>query len=100
MARSIIPGRLPPLTVAFYALFPKNGQVFQGDQIPVKFMLVTGRREQLHAYVEGELMGMFKGDKGTLTEIKPGNHTLELRAVMQDHQTELEATDRVKFVVQ
>ena len=80
---------------------PKNGQAFKGDQIAVEFTLVKGKSaEHVHAYVDGELMGMFKGDKGTLTGIKPGSHTLELRAVMADHSTELDATDRVKFVVQ
>ena len=47
----------------------------------------------------GELMGMFKSEKGTLTGIQPGHHTLEIRVVTEDHQTELDATDRVRFVV-
>ena len=44
-------------------------------------------------------MGMFKSEKGTLTGIQPGHHTLEIRVVTEDHQTELDATDRVHFVV-
>jgi hypothetical protein len=46
-------------------------------------------------------MGMFKSEKGTLTGINPGRHVLELRVVegTEDHATELDATDRVHFVV-
>lgn len=81
-------------------LSPKDGQVFKGDQIPLRFKLVKGKRgEHVHAYVDGELMGMFKSEKGTLTGIQPGRHTLELRVVAEDHQTELDASDKVRFVV-
>jgi len=40
---------------------------------------------------------MFKSEKGTLNGIKPGQHTLELRVVTGDHNTELDATDKVSF---
>lgn len=81
-------------------LSPKEGQAFKGDQVSLQFKLTKGkRREHVHAYVDGELMGMFKSEKGTLTGIQPGQHTLELRVVAGDHQTELDATDRVRFVV-
>ena len=53
----------------------------------------------MHAYVDGELVGMFKGEKGTLMGIEPGKHTLELRVVAEDHVTELDASDKVRFVV-
>ncbi len=53
--------------------------------------------EHVHAYVDGEMMGMFKSAKGTLTGIKPGKHTLELRVATSDHNTELNATDKVTF---
>jgi hypothetical protein len=43
-------------------------------------------------------MGMFEGEKGTLTGIQPGSHTLELRAAV-DHTTELNASGKVRFVV-
>lgn len=79
---------------------PAKGQVFRGDQVPLEFKLVKGKRgEHVHAYVDGDLMGMFQTDKGTLTGIRPGSHTLELRVVAADHATELNATDRVQFVV-
>jgi hypothetical protein len=42
---------------------------------------------------------MFKTNKGTLTGIKPGNHILEIRVVTADHNTELNATDKVQFIV-
>lgn len=81
-------------------LTPKSGQEFKGDQVPLEFKLDKGKRgDHVHAYVDGELMGMFSGDKGTLTGIKPGKHTLELRVVSSDHMTELKATDRTDFVV-
>lgn len=81
-------------------LSPKPGEVFKGDQIPVRFKLVKGKRgEHVHAYVDGELMGMFKSESGTLAGIGPGKHTLELRVVAADHVTELDATDRVEFSV-
>jgi hypothetical protein len=81
-------------------LTPKPGQTFKGDQVPLQFKLVKGKKgHHVHAYVDGELMGMFESDKGTLTGIKPGKHTLELRVVADDHQTELEAKDSVHFTV-
>src|ERR1044071_6187909 len=53
--------------------------------------------EHVHAYVDGQMAGMFKSDKGTLNGIKPGQHTLELRVATGDHNTELDATDKVTF---
>jgi hypothetical protein len=44
-------------------------------------------------------MGMFESESGTLTGITPGHHKLELRVVAEDHQTELDASDAVHFVV-
>ncbi|MGH7824279.1 MAG: hypothetical protein ACREQ7_03775 [Candidatus Binatia bacterium] len=77
---------------------PKEGQVFRGDSVPLEFTMKKGKRgEHVHAYVDGELMGMFKTTKGTLTGIKPGRHTLELRVATADHNKELNATDRVSF---
>lgn len=82
-------------------LTPIKDQVFSGDQIPLQFELVKGKRGQhVHAYVDGELMGMFESTKGTLTGVKPGKHTLELRVVTSDHKTELDAADKVNFSVQ
>jgi hypothetical protein len=79
---------------------PKKGEVLKGDQVPLRFKLVKGRRgSHVHAYVDGELMGMFETEQGTLTGIKSGTHTLELRVVATDHTTELKATDRVQFAV-
>src|SRR5947208_8620688 len=77
---------------------PKAGEVLKGGKVPVQFKLTRGKRgEHVHAYVDGEMMGMFKSEKGTLNGIKPGQHTLELRVVTGDHNTELDATDKVSF---
>ena len=77
---------------------PKTGQVIKGDSVPLEFKLTKGKiGEHVHAYVDGEMAGMFKGAKGTLNGIKPGQHTLELRVTTGDHNTELNATDKVTF---
>jgi hypothetical protein len=55
-------------------LSPKKEQIFKSDRIPLQ--------------------------TGTLTGIKPGNHVLELRVVAEDHQSELDAVDKVSFTVQ
>jgi hypothetical protein len=82
-------------------LSPRTGQVFKADSIPLEFELIKGKRgEHVHAFVDGEMVGMFKTTKGTLTGVKPGNHTLEVRVVTADHNTELDATDKVQFAVQ
>ena len=79
---------------------PTKDQVFTGDKISLAFKLNKGKRgAHVHAYVDGELMGMFQGDKGTLNGVKPGKHTLELRVATADHNTELDATDKVNFSV-
>jgi len=63
--------------------------------------MTKGKRGQhVHAYIDGELMGMFESAKGTLTGVKPGKHTLELRVVTSDHNVELDATDKVNFAVE
>lgn len=81
-------------------LSPAPDQIFSGDQVPLKFSFVKGKRgHHVHAYLDGELMGMFESEQGTLTGVTPGRHTLELRAVAADHQTELAAKDRVEIVV-
>jgi hypothetical protein len=77
---------------------PKAGEVLKGDQVPLEFKLTKGKRgAHVHAYVDGEMMGMFESEKGTLNGIKPGQHTLELRVTTADHNTELNATDKVSF---
>jgi hypothetical protein len=77
---------------------PKAGQVIKGDSVPLEFKLTKGKiGEHVHAYVDGEMAGMFKSSKGTLNGIKPGQHTLELRVTTTDHNTELNATDKVTF---
>lgn len=79
---------------------PTKGQSLKGDKVPVEFSLTKGKRgHHAHAYVDGELMGMFESSKGTLNGIKPGKHVLELRVVASDHQTELDARDMVEFTV-
>ncbi len=80
---------------------PRAGQIISGEQVPLRFKLTKGKRgDHVHAYVDGELMGMFMSRNGTLSGIGPGRHVLELRVVAEDHQTELDATDRVEFTVQ
>jgi hypothetical protein len=77
---------------------PKDGQVINGDKVPLEFKMTKGKRgEHVHAYVDGEMMGMFKTEKGTLNGVKPGKHTLELRVATSDHNSELAATDKVSF---
>lgn len=95
------PSKLQPAEGASVKiLLPKEGELFKGDEVPLQFKLVKGKRgSHVHAYVDGELIGMFQSEKGTLTGIQPGRHTLELRVVAEDHQTELDAVDRVEFVV-
>jgi hypothetical protein len=79
---------------------PTQNQVFRGDKVPIQFKLTKGKRgHHAHAYVDGELMGMFESEKGTLNGIKPGKHVLELRVVTSDHKIELDATDKVEFIV-
>lgn len=94
----------PPLQPAEGAsikiVSPTKDQVFKGDKVPIQFKLNKGKRgHHAHAYVDGELMGMFETEKGTLNGIKPGKHTLELRVVSDDHKTELDAKDSVEFMV-
>jgi len=79
---------------------PKHDQVLKGDSVPLEFKLAKGKRgHHAHAYVDGELMGMFESEKGTLNGIKPGKHILELRVIAEDHKTELNAIDTVEFTV-
>lgn len=79
---------------------PEEGQIFRGDSVPLEFTIKKGKRgEHVHVYVDGEMMGMFKTTRGTLTGIKPGRHTLEVRVATADHKTELDATDRVSFII-
>jgi hypothetical protein len=108
-----VPSNMPPRSTLKPAegasvkiLSPRPGQVFKGDEVPLTFRIVKGKRgHHVHAYVGEELMGMFRPDegtlkgKGTLTGIQPGHHTLELRVVTEDHKTELDATDRIRFMV-
>ena len=83
-------------------LSPKPGEIFHSDEVPLRYEFVKGKRgNHLHAYVDGQLMGMFSGPTGgTLTGIQPGKHVLELRVTTEDHLTELDATAKVSFVVQ
>ena len=100
-AKSSKPVLQPAQGARVQIVSPKAGQVVKGDKVPLQFKLTKGKRgEHVHAYVDGEMMGMFSSEKGTLNGIKPGRHTLELRVVTADHNTELDATDRVTFTMQ
>jgi hypothetical protein len=88
----------PAQGAAVKIISPKAGEAFKGDKVPLEFKLTKGKRgEHVHAYVDGEMVGMFKSTKGTLNGIKPGKHTLELRVTTADHNTELDATDKTTF---
>ncbi len=100
--------KMPPLSALKPAegasvkiLSPHPGQVFHSDEIPLEYKFVKGKRgSHLHAYVDGQLMGMFSDpNKATLTGVQPGNHTLEIRVTTADHKTELKARGTVKFTV-
>jgi hypothetical protein len=72
--------------------------VIKGNAVALEFQMSKGKvGEHIHAYVDGEMAGMFKGTKGTLNGLKPGQHTLELRIATSDHKTELDATDEITF---
>ena len=99
-ARSSKPALQPAEGAMIKIVSPTKDQVLNGDKVPVEFKLTKGKRgHHAHAYVDGELMGMFESAKGTLNGVKPGKHTLELRVVADDHRTELNATDKVEFTV-
>jgi putative copper export protein len=91
---------LPADGASVKILAPQTGQLFASDKVPLRFDLTKGKRgHHVHAYVDGELMGMFESKNGILNGIRPGRHVLELRVVAEDHQTELDAFDRVEFMV-
>jgi len=88
----------PAEGAAVKIISPKAGATIKGDKVPLQFKLTKGKRgEHVHAYVDGGMVGMFKGEKGTLNGIKPGKHDLELRVTTADHNTELDATDKTTF---
>ena len=98
--KKVQPALKPAEGASIKILAPTKNQVFKGDKVAIQYKLTKGKRgHHAHAYVDGELMGMFESDKGTLNGIKPGKHILELRVVADDHQTELDAKDQVEFVV-
>ncbi len=92
--------RQPAGGASIKILAPREGETIRGGEVPIAFRLTTARSgDHAHAYVDGELMGMFESQNSTLTGVAPGHHTLELRVVAEDHQTELDASDTVHFVV-
>ena len=98
--KAVKPSLKPAEGASIKIISPAKGQVLKGDKVPLEFKLIKGKRgNHAHAYVDGELMGMFESEKGTLNGIKPGNHVLELRVVASDHVTELDAVDKVAFTV-
>ncbi|MGH7853340.1 MAG: hypothetical protein ACREP3_07850 [Candidatus Binatia bacterium] len=94
------PAPKPAEGASIKIISPAKNQVLKGDKVPIEYKLTKGKRgHHAHAYVDGELMGMFEGEKGTLNGVKPGKHVLELRVVAADHETELDASDKVEFTV-
>ena len=99
-AKKSPPARAPAEGASIKILTPTKGQTFKSDKVEISYKLTKGKRgHHAHAYVDGELMGMFESDKGTLNGIKSGKHVLELRVVANDHTTELDASDKVEFMV-
>lgn len=99
-AKTVKPAPKPAEGASIKVISPTRGQVLKGDKVPIEYRLTKGKRgHHAHAYVDGELMGMFESEKGTLNGIKPGKHVLELRVVASDHETELDASDKVEFTV-
>jgi putative copper export protein len=102
-ARQNVPPAQPPALqpaqgASVKIIAPVNHQSVTGDRVELRFKLTKGNRgHHAHAYIDGELVGMFEGNEGTLNGIKPGKHTLEVRVVADDHQTELDASDKVVF---
>ena len=94
------PALQPAQGASVKIIAPVNNQSVNGDRVELSFELTKGKQgHHAHAYIDGELMGMFEGNRGTLNGIKPGKHVLELRVVADDHQTELDASDKVVFTV-
>ena len=99
-AKKSPPALAPAEGASIKIITPTKGQTFKGDKVDISYKLTKGKRgHHAHAYVDGELMGMFESDKGTLNGIKSGKHVLELRVVATDHSTELDASDKVEFMV-
>ncbi len=98
--KAVAPNLQPAEGASVEILSPRARQSVKGDQVAIQFILTKGKRSHhVHAYVDDELMGMFESEKGTLNGLKPGTHVLELRAVAADHQTDLDARDKVHFTV-
>ena len=95
------PALQPAQGASVKIIAPVNNQSVTGDRVELRFKLTKGDRgHHAHAYIDGELIGMFEGKRGTLNGIKPGRHTLEMRVVADDHQTELDASDKVLFTAE
>lgn len=100
------PATKPAEGASIKIVSPTKDQVFKGDKVPVQFKLTKGKRgHHTHAYVDGELMGMFESERGTLNGIKPGKHILELllelRVVAANHgNPTVRALRLVKFELQ
>jgi hypothetical protein len=89
----------PPADAAIQIVSPRPGDSFTSDRVPITFKITGGVTYHAHAYVDGELMGMFEGSSGTLTGVPPGRHTLELHLVGEDHMTEFATSNKVEIVV-
>lgn len=98
--KTVKPSLKPAEGASIKIISPTKGQVLTGDKIALEYKLAKGKRgHHAHAYIDGELVGMFESEKGALNGIKPGKHILELRVVAADHVTELDAIDKVEFTV-
>ncbi len=91
-------------------LSPRNGKMITGRTVDVHFKLTKGAvGSHVHAYIDEKFEKMLHPNErshegiheghGALTDIKPGRHTLTLIVVAEDHQTLLNATDMIHFVL-
>ena len=80
-------------------LSPTNGQVFHGSTIPLRIQLrgakivapttthLDPRKGHIHVYLDNQIVSMNYGlSIHPLTNVKPGNHTLEVEFVASDHR--------------
>ena len=93
-------GKLQPAEGAkIKILAPTKGETIKGNKVEIHYQLTKGKRgHHAHAYVDGELMGMFESAKGTLNGVKPAM-CWNCASSPQDHDTKLDATDKVTFTV-
>lgn len=90
-------------------LSPRNGKMITGSTVDVHFKMTKGAvGSHVHAYIDDKFEKMLHPNErghegsheghGALTDIQPGQHTLTLIVVAEDHQM-LNATDMTHFML-